>query len=242
MAEAAAFNSTLAGVVADQLTACSGWRAHELVAHLAAGSAAIVQNVTAFNEGGSDSVPPTIGLEERELPYREMAFDTLCGRLGESHEEMMSAIGVALSADPAAITPWAGRHMPIGAFVTHARSEYALHRWDLVGDDEIGTELLAQPELTDHAVQALGEVLTGRGIAGGAEGAVRLSCEGRPDISVGVGGVVYAEPNEHEDAVAGDAAARLLLLWGRSPNRPGRLRAPGGLAQLVALKNLLAGY
>lgn len=64
---------------------------------------------------------------------------------------MLTAIDIALAADSAAVTPWSGRQMPIAAFLTHARSEYALHRWDLVGDDDIGSDLLAQPELTDHA-------------------------------------------------------------------------------------------
>ncbi len=209
MAEATAFNSTLANVDADQLTACSTWRAHELVAHVAAGAAAIAQNVEAFNTGGDKAVPPTADLAEREAPYRQMTFADLRSSMEASHDKMISAI-----------------EMPIAAFVTHARSEYALHRWDLVGDDDIGTELLAQPELTDHAVRALGEVLTGRGVAAGAEGTVRLSSPGRPDIEVRATGVVYAEDDNAAIAIEGDPAARLLALWGRSPTQPGRLRAP----------------
>jgi len=242
LAEATAFNSTLADVDADQLTACSNWLAHELVAHVTAGAAAIAQNVTGFNEGGVEAVPPTVALTEREAPYHEMSFAELRSRLAASHDEMMSAIDIALSKDPAAVTPWAGRQMPIAAFVTHARSEYALHRWDLVGDDDVGGELLAQPELTDHAVHALGEVLTARGIADGALGNVRLSSPGRQGISVGAGGAVYADSEGEESAIEGDPAARLLLLWGRSPTQPGRIRAPGGIAQLKTLRNLLAGY
>jgi len=242
LVEAAAFTSTLASVEADQLTACSDWRAHELIAHVAAGAAAIAENVGGFNKGGVEAVPPTVALAEREAPYHRMSFSELRSRLATNHDHMMSAIDIALSEDPAAATPWAGRQMPIAAFVTHARSEYALHRWDLVGDDDIGTELLAQPDLTDHAVHALGEVLTTRGVAAGADGDVRLSSPGRRDISVGPGGAVYAESDNLDITIEGDPAARLLLLWGRSPTQPGRLRVPGGVAQLSTLRRLLSGY
>jgi len=242
LAEAAAFNSTLADVDPNQLTACSRWRAHELVVHVAAGAAAIAQNVEGFNKGGAGAVPPTVGLDEREAPLQAVSFAELRSLLATNHEQMMNAIDVALTTDPAAVTPWAGRQMPIAAFVTHARSEYALHRWDLIGDDDLGTELLAQRELTDHAVHALGQVLTARGAAEGAAGDVRLSSPGVSDISVGPGGAFYVDNDGSESAVDGDQAARLLLLWGRSPSRAGRLKAPGGVEQLTTLRNLLAGY
>ena len=41
----------------------------------------------------------------------------------------------------------------------HGRSEAALHRWDLAGDDEVSQELLRQPELTVHAVEVLNTML-----------------------------------------------------------------------------------
>ena len=36
------------------------------------------------------------------------------------------------------------------------RSEFALRRWDVAGDDEISLQLLSQPELTHHAIDVLG--------------------------------------------------------------------------------------
>jgi hypothetical protein len=35
----------------------------------------------------------------------------------------------------------------------HSRSERALYRWDIVGGDEIGWEMLTQPELTLHSLK-----------------------------------------------------------------------------------------
>jgi hypothetical protein len=65
----------------------------------------------------------------------------------------------ALDTGRFAEVPWAGREVPIPFFVTHVRSEAAIHRWDLVGDDATSAALLAQPELTAHAVTALGPLL-----------------------------------------------------------------------------------
>ena len=247
MAEAAAFMTTLDAVDPHQMTKAAEWTAHELVAHLAAGAAEIARNVTAFNEGGAEAVPATRELEDRETPYRQMGFPALCSSLRDHQVEMMDAITTAIGRDPHALTPWAGRQMPIGAFVSHVRSEYTLHRWDLVGDDEVSNQLLAQPDLTAHAVMALGPALTSRGLAAGAEGLVRLASPGQPDIMVSSSGAVFADPetdpgDDEGPAIEADAAARLLLLWGRTPDQPGRVLIPGGLPQLSLLRGLLAGY
>lgn len=53
--------------------------------------------------------------------------------------------------------------MVVAIFVTHLRSELALHRWDVVGDAEISQSLLGRPELTNHAVAVLGRALVARG-------------------------------------------------------------------------------
>ncbi len=247
MAEAAAFVASLDSVNPQQLTKSSEWTAHELVAHLAAGAAEIARNLIAFNEGGAEAVPATRDLEEREVPYREMKFAALCSALSEHQDQMMAAISVAITKDANAMTPWVGRQMPVGAFVTHVRSEYTLHRWDLVGDDDVSNQLISQPELTAHAIMALGPALTSRGLAAGAEGQVRLTSPGQPDILVGPSGAVFADPEqdpgtEEGPAIMADPAARLLLLWGRTPDQPGRVLIPGGLPQLLLLRGLLAGY
>ena len=46
--------------------------------------------------------------------------------------------------------------MPIAGFPTELRSEDAIHRWDLVGDDAISHELLSQHDLFIHAVNFIG--------------------------------------------------------------------------------------
>ena len=247
MAEASAFVVTLDSVNPQQMTKSSDWTAHELVAHLAAGAAEIARNVSAFNEGGAKAVPATRELEEREVPYREMDFVTLCSALSDHQDQMMAAINVAITNDAGAVTPWAGRQMPVGAFVTHVRSEYTLHRWDLVGDDDVSNQLLSQPELTAHAIMALGPALTSRGLAAGAEGQVRLTSPGQPDILAGPSGAAFADPetepgDDEGPAIVADPAARLLLLWGRTPDQPSRVLIPGGLPQLLLLRRLLAGY
>jgi hypothetical protein len=43
-----------------------------------------------------------------------------------------------------------GADLTAEGLMTHVRSELALHRWDLIGDDAVGRGLLAQPELLAH--------------------------------------------------------------------------------------------
>src|SRR5262249_14946308 len=117
----------------------------------------------------------------------------------------------------------------------HARSETALHRWDLVGDDELGDALLAQPELTRHAVSVLdthphlGEAPGNRARQAGltAPLVVRLRAEAEPDIEVlfdatgdssSVRFVDVDGASDRDDAgtvIVSDAGTRLLALWGR---------------------------
>ncbi len=262
VAEADAFMSTTANLDPGQLTKCPLWTAHALMAHLVAGAAEIARNVEAFNSGGAEAVPPTRALEEREAPFHAMAFDQLRTELSENHDRMSAAVSKSLAVDPNAVTPWVDRQMPIAAFVTHARSEYALHRWDLVGDDDVSNELLSHPDLTTHAVLALGSALTSRaqaaqhakpggvGASGGAptSDSLVLTTENQPDILVTLEGVSFnqdageAEARSARGEILADPAARLLLLWGRMPDQPGRIKATGGPAQLEILRTLLAGY
>lgn len=245
--ESDAFNATLAELRPGQATRCVEWRVHELACHIAAGAAEIRRNVEAYNQGGPEAVPETRELDEREEPFRGLALDELRSQIATNTDAMMGAIGVALEKDPEAVTPWVGRQMPIAAFLTHARSEYAVHRWDLVGDDDISIELLAQPELTAHAVMALGEALVQRGLAsigqaGPPTGEVVLASQGQPPILVSDSGVSFLEEPGDLPVVEADPAARLLLLWGRFPDRPSRVESVSGLEPLVTLRKLLAGY
>ena len=52
------------------------------------------------------------------------------------------ALDAVLNLQPDAVVPWTGREMVVATFITHTRSELALHRWDLVGDDDVSAVLL----------------------------------------------------------------------------------------------------
>jgi uncharacterized protein (TIGR03083 family) len=177
-AEADAFAEALDTTPPNALSACSGWTAHEVTAHLVAAGVEIALNLEAYGNG--EPVPPTRGFEERERPYREMSEEALRSEFGRSTERMTEALDAVLMAEPDAVVPWTGRQMVVATFITHVRSELAIHRWDLIGDDDTSTKLLAQDELTVHAVEVLGPALddqfqgiSGRRPRGTASWAVR---------------------------------------------------------------------
>ncbi len=242
--EVDAFLEALDVTPPDALTECAQWRAHEVAAHLGAGAFEIALNLEAYAEGRP--VPATRGFEEREAPLRAMADSALRAVLPRSIERVTAALEAVLTAEPDAVVPWSGREMVVATFVTHLRSEFALHRFDLVGDDETSITLLAQPELTDHAVAVLGRALVARGTGSAKPNftAVIAAPDTRDVVVVvdGDGPRLQRSDASLEPAVVGDCAARLLLLWGRQPGDPRRLTAPGGAEVLADLRSLLIGY
>ena len=242
--EAAVFLEALEVTPPDALTGCALWRAHEVAAHLGAGAVEIARNLEAYGEGRP--VPATRGFEEREAPYRAMEDAELRADLPRSIDRVAAALDAVLGAEPDAVVPWTGRQMVVATFVTHLRSELALHRFDLVGDDETSRSLLGQPELTDHALAVLGRALVARGATAAPAGfAAVIAAPGASDLAVvvdGDGPRLERSDARLEPAVVGDPAARLLLLWGRQPGDPRRLVAPGGVKVLGTLRSLLAGY
>lgn len=246
--EADAFFAALEQSPPDACCGCAGWTAHELVAHLVAAAVEVALNLEAYGEGRP--VPATRGFEAREAPWRAHDPIGLRHELPGALGRMCDAVDAVLAEEPDAVVPWTGRQMEVAAFVTHLRSELALHRFDLVGDDEDGTALLAQPELTLHAATVLARPLLARGSRArtgrGEPVRLTLASPGEPDVTVVVDGGsarLELEPTgAAELAVRCDPAARLLVLWGRRPGDPRRLRAPGGAATLGLLQGLLAGY
>ncbi|MHB1510892.1 MAG: maleylpyruvate isomerase N-terminal domain-containing protein [Acidimicrobiales bacterium] len=242
--EAEAFLGALETTPPDALTGCAEWRAHEVAAHLAAGAVEIALNLEAYRE--AEPVPATRGFVEREVPYRAMEDGKLRLELARCIERVSAALDAVLGTEPDAVVPWTGRQMVVATFVTHLRSELALHRWDLVGDDEISQSLLGRPELTNHAVAVLGRALVARGdTSARTRFSAVIAASGASDVAVVVDG--DGPRLEHSDAwsepaIVGDPAARLLFLWGRRPGDPRRLLAPGGVEVLNALGALLAGY
>jgi len=246
--EAEAFLDTRQHVDAEVVSACGGWTAHEVTAHLAGIVVEVTRHLQPYLAG--QPVPRTRSFEDREAPLQAMADGELCRFLAAEEERMRSVADEVLRRDPDAVIPWTGRQMAVAKFGPHLRSEFAIHRWDIAGDDQTSVDLLGQPELTGHAVGVLGEILTRRGRqrdpAPDEDFDVRLRSGTTEDVRLRVeGGRARLELADAPGAGPGvelDPAARLLVIWGRRPDRRGRVRSAVDPTTLARLDALLAGY
>lgn len=169
-------------------------------------------------------------------------------RLLAASGRMSAALGAVLREEPDAVIPFTGLRMKAASFAVHARSELALHRWDMVGDDELSWQFLERPDLTEHAVRVMGPLLLARGCAAdrqpGEPFSARLRVAGGPDVLVrrdpGGASLDFRAPDG--PALETDAAARLLFLWGRRPSDPARLRSALRRDDMVRLSTLVAGF
>jgi len=142
----------------------------------------------------------------------------------------------------------------------HSRSEAAIHRCDLVGDDDISRRLLSQPELTAYGVKALNVMPVLVESAGSLAARLHRRAEplcfalrapGQHDVvftaDAGSAEAGSSEPRFqlHRPATVPVTATltmrsdhRLLVLWGR---RPAGLEVleEGHLADLESLKSAL---
>jgi hypothetical protein len=140
--------------------------------------------------------------------------------------------------------------MAVAKFVPHLRNGFAIHRWDFVGDDEVSAELLAQPELAEHAVDILGQLLLRRGRehdpCPDEDFHVRLRAENAPDVRLvveaGQAGLELVSDQTDGPHVDLDLAARTLVIWGRRPDQRGRFRSHVSQPTLRRLHALLSGY
>jgi hypothetical protein len=197
------------------------------VAHLAAGAKEIADLIEEKLEGRPDRA--TRGFEEREAPFRAMEHEHLKDEL-VAHNLRKLAGYAALPED--AWIAFTGTEITRGQLDTHSRSEAAIHRWDLVGDDDIGAELLSQPDLTSHAVWVLSSMSMLNESARALE--VRAAATGHPSTKIGLrtvgqpNVVLVANPSSPHFEIGSDADApdviltmpahhRLLALWGRRP-------------------------
>jgi uncharacterized protein (TIGR03083 family) len=244
--ELTALLATLEQVEPDALTSCPGWTAHHLAAHICGNYEEIEQHVTAFADGRP--LERTRSWEEREQPLRELDHSTLLRRIEELAAATTTVIGHVLDDQPDAELAWTGRTVRVSGFPTHLRSEDALHRWDLVGDDQTSYELLSQHDLLVHAVSFIGRPLLRRGLdsrAGTEPLHARVRTEGRDDLVVEARGEearLSVAPPQGPATIEGDPAARLLLLWGRKPAPFHRLRAGHDRAAAYEAQALLSGY
>jgi uncharacterized protein (TIGR03083 family) len=228
------------------LSSCPGWDAHHLAAHIAGNYQEVRTHVEAFGEG--QPLQQTRTWEEREAPLRRLDHAALLRRIEAEAARASAATAAVLREQPGAQLAWTNRTVAVSGFPTHMRSEDALHRWDLVGDDETSHVLLGQHDLLTHAVGFIGEPLLRRGREAGTatdhfRGRVRSP--GRDDLIVAAlaGAAPLAiGPQEGRADIEGDPAARLLLLWGRKPTPFTRLRGTNDEASVLALQSLLAGY
>jgi uncharacterized protein (TIGR03083 family) len=244
--ELTALLASLDGLGPTALSSCPGWNAHHLAAHIAGNYEEVRSHVEAF--GAGQPLARTRTWEEREEPLRRVDYATLLHRI-ESEAARTSAVTAAvLEEQRGAQLTWTGRTVAVSGFLTHMRSEDALHRWDLVGDDETSHALLGQQDLLAHAVTFIGQPLLRRGCGAGAAAnpfTARVRSPGSVDLIVAAhdgDAKVAIGPQEGPADIVGDAAARLLLLWGRKPTPFSRLRGTSDEATVSALQALLAGY
>ena len=247
-AEVTEFLNALDSSPAGAVTACPARTAHLLAAHVAGNYREITRHVEAYLAG--NPLTRTRAFDEREPEFRIMSPPQLVSGIAAGEKLMRTRIAELLDREPDPVLRWTNRQVRAAGFLKHSRSECAVHRWDLVGDDEVSGRLLAQQELLEHVVNFVGPLpMTARGLAAGAGTGrplrARLRGYGQPDLIVSVHrgepALLLTEP-EGEALLEGDPAARLLLLWGRRPTPFGRLICHGPAEDLSRLQWLLSGY
>lgn len=190
----------------------------------------------------------TRGFAEREDPLRALndtdLWDALLDRMAALGEVAAAADGVPPDTDVA----WTGRTMKAPWFAEHMREELVLHGWDITGDEPAARARLAEPWMTSHSVLAVGKPLLAKGakqLAPGERVDARLRAEGTDDIVLTADAnevtIGFAEP-DGAATLETDPAARVLLLWGRKPADPSRVRSCVGPEVLGRVRRLLSGY
>jgi uncharacterized protein (TIGR03083 family) len=227
----------------DAGTWCEAWTVRDIVIHQAGNAEELARVLGAHLEG--DPVG-TRSFEEREAPLRAMNDTDLRDAL---HERMARLATVAEAGDdvPAETdVAWTGRTMKVPWFAEHMREELVLHGWDITGDDPEAQTRLAEPWMTTHSVVAVGRPLLAKGaqqVRGKIE--ARLRVEGSDDVVLNADGehtsIELGEP-AGPATLETDAAARVLLLWGRRPADPSRICSRVGPETLGLVRRLLSGY
>lgn len=246
--EAEAFLEAIGATNPDAVSSCDGWTTHEVAAHVTGIAVEVNRHLDPYLQG--DPVPKTRRFEEREAPLQSIGHDDLIFRLEAEEERMRTLVMDVLEKNPDSVIPWTGRRMVVAKFIPHLRNEHALHRWDIVGDDEVSTTLLGQAELTEHSVEVLGQILLVAGRAHDpdpdADFCVRLHSDGERDLYAlvldGSAALSWDESASDQPSLVSDPAARLLFIWGRRPDGRGRLHSHLGQGQLARLQVLLSGY
>jgi hypothetical protein len=161
----------------------------------------------------------------------------------------LNEVAVAAGAVPADTdVAWTGRTMKVPWFAEHMREELVLHGWDITGDDAAAQARLAEPWMTTHSVVAVGRPLLAKGakeIGSDERIEARLRVPDTDDVFVSADAdhttVGFADP-VGPATLETDAAARVLLLWGRRPGDPSRICSRAGAETLGRVRQLLSGY
>lgn len=229
----------------DAGTWCEAWTVRDIVVHQA-GNAEELARVLG---GHLDGQPvATRSFEEREGPLRALndadLWDALLHRMAILNDVAEAAEGVPAGTDVA----WTGRTMKVPWFAEHMREELVLHSWDITGDEPAAQARLAEPWMTSHSVVAVGRPLLAKGaklLSPGERFEARLRADGTDDVVLAADPdqvtIGFAEP-EGPATLETDAAARVLLLWGRRPADPSRIRSRAGAETLGRVRRLLSGY
>ena len=229
----------------DAGTWCEAWTVRDIVVHQAGNAEELARVLGAHLTGEPVG---RRGFEEREAPLRAMNETDLWAAL---HRNMALLNDVAEAADdvPADTdVAWTGRTMKVPWFAEHMREELVLHGWDITGDDAAAQARIAQPWMTTHSVLAVGKPLLVKGakqLRPGERIEARLRVAGADDVVVSADtdstSIGLADP-DGPATLETDAAARVLLLWGRKPADPSRICSSVGPQSLGRVRALLAGY
>jgi hypothetical protein len=209
-----AFISAVSRLQATAPTWCTGWSAHEITAHVTAAAQERADLVDEHLAG--KPARATRSWEEREPPFRAMPDAELREQLVEQAVRFETSVAALEEDDTIMYTGWA---MTAQRLRMHSHSEAVLHRWDLVGDDDVSVRLLSDPAMVTHAfavfdaIPALAEAQRWR------RSGVAVTPQGLAATPQGNGVVLELRPHEVP-----------LVLWGRCPSR---LRDPGANAETV---------
>jgi Mycothiol maleylpyruvate isomerase N-terminal domain len=230
----------------DAGTWCEAWTVRDIVAHQT-GNAEELARVLAAHLAGDRVETRSF---ERENPFRAMNDTDLWAALIDRMEMLNEVCEAADAAPPDQDVGWTGRTMKVPWFAEHMREELVLHGWDVTGDDPQAQQRLAEPWMTEHSVFAVGVPLLALGakklgLAPGQRIEARLRVSGTDDVAVTADAerttIELVEP-AGQATLETDAAARVLLLWGRRPADPWRVCSRVGPETLGKLRNLLSGY
>lgn len=226
-------------------TWCEAWTVRDLVAHQAGNAEELARVLGAHLAG--DPVG-TRSFEDREGPLRALndadLWDALQDRMATLAEVAAAADELPAGTDVA----WTGRTMKAPWFAEHMREELVLHAWDITGDHADAQIRLAEPWMTTHSVLAVGRPLLAKGakdLGPGERIEARLRVPDSADVFVSADRehttVGFTDP-VGDATLETDAAARVLLLWGRRPADPSRISSRAGAETLGRLRRLLSGY